>query len=241
MNCNEILPIWKETKPVRFAWPRIKENGEVIERKPHKRDNEQEREIERERECSLFWCRAHWLFCTACKLRAYKCLAIHIFNVYNIIKTHNINIPQDKFIVPATLTAIKNLLNAVYRILPITFLLLITTCQILQGIAKSTPQRKAAPTCFNKEYIIAAWWRFEQKKNCFSRRPSAVPLRREDPTTRGCSGDFKIKLTVRRCLMIKTNVCAWEWDKRRRQEIDASQQHSAPNARAHNTVTTITK
>lgn len=169
-------------KPVRFAWPRIKENGEVIERKPHKRDNEQEREIERERECSLFWCRAHWLFCTACKLRAYKCLAIHIFYVYNIIKTHNINIPQDKFIVPATLTAIKNLLNAVYRILPITFLLLITTCQILQGIAKSTPQRKAAPTCFNKEYIIAAWWRFEQKKKLLQSQTkrSAAQTRRSN-------------------------------------------------------------
>lgn len=77
----------------------------------------------------------------------------------------------------------------------------------MEGIAASTPQRKVAPTCFNKEYIIAAWWRFQQKKNCFSRRPSAVPLRRKDPTPRGCSGEFKIKLTVRRCLMIKTNLC----------------------------------
>lgn len=46
MNCNEILPLRKETKPVRYAWPRIKENSRVIERKLPKRDNEQEREIE---------------------------------------------------------------------------------------------------------------------------------------------------------------------------------------------------
>lgn len=46
MNCNEILPLQEETKPVRYAWPRIKENGRVIERKLPKRDNEQEREIE---------------------------------------------------------------------------------------------------------------------------------------------------------------------------------------------------
>lgn len=74
------------------------------------------------------------------------------------------------------------MLNTVYRILPITCLLSITTCQILQGIAKSTPQRKAAPTCFNKEYIIAAWWRFEQKKKLLQSQTkrSAAQTRRSN-------------------------------------------------------------
>lgn len=56
------------------------------------------------------------------------------------------------------------MVNIAYRIWPITCVLSITACQFVEGIAASTPQLKVAPTCFNKEYIIAAWWRFQQKK-----------------------------------------------------------------------------
>lgn len=77
-------------------------------------------------------------------------------------------------------------------------------------------------TCFNKEYIIAAWWRFHKIKLLQSqtRRSVAQTLRSSDAWPFGRVQDQR--LTVRCCLMIKTNVCVRETNERT-QEIDAPQ------------------